>query len=330
MERDQALKFMHDLLRLMSQKNGSDLFITANFPPAIKVDGKITPVSNQILSAQHTADLARSIMNDRQAAEFEATKECNFAISPSGIGRFRVNALIQQGRVAVATFAVLIGMEKLRPHSAAPLVAVGLAIAAAWFFDLEAMGEKTKQADHDQRALQDDPSPGQAARITRHGGIAQQRRTIDHCNRARDQRLTPRQERAQKNPADQGREQDRQKCERCGRAGKPPHRRKHTDHDRHRRAQPGRQYPGHVDQRKTGRRQSPNLVLTQAREHGEGEDDARRTCAQQHGKRRCRHRFRFGRALRQRARCAWICSDSARRLEKMWRLSALSERNCMP
>ena len=101
MERDQALKFMHDLLRLMTQKNGSDLFITANFPPAIKVDGKVTPVSNQVLSAGHTAELARSIMNDRQAAEFESTKECNFAISPSGIGRFRVNALIQQGRVAV-------------------------------------------------------------------------------------------------------------------------------------------------------------------------------------------------------------------------------------
>ena len=101
MERDQALKFMHDLLRLMTQKNGSDLFITANFPPAIKVDGKVTPVSNQILSAGHTAELARAIMNDRQAAEFESTKECNFAISPSGIGRFRVNALIQQGRVAV-------------------------------------------------------------------------------------------------------------------------------------------------------------------------------------------------------------------------------------
>ena len=101
MERDQALKFMHDLLRLMSQKNGSDLFITANFPPAIKVDGKIMPVSNQVLSATHTAELARAIMNDRQAAEFESSKECNFAISPSGIGRFRVNALIQQGRVAV-------------------------------------------------------------------------------------------------------------------------------------------------------------------------------------------------------------------------------------
>ena len=101
MERDQAMKFMHDLLRLMSQKKGSDLFITAGFPPAIKIDGKIQPVSNQVLTASHTAELARSIMNDRQAAEFEASKECNFAISPAGIGRFRVNALVQQGRVAV-------------------------------------------------------------------------------------------------------------------------------------------------------------------------------------------------------------------------------------
>jgi len=101
MERDQALKFMHDLLRLMVQKKGSDLFITANFPPAIKIDGKVMPVSNQVLTAQHTAELARAIMNDRQAAEFESTKECNFAISPSGIGRFRVNALVQQGRVGV-------------------------------------------------------------------------------------------------------------------------------------------------------------------------------------------------------------------------------------
>jgi twitching motility protein PilU len=101
MEKDQALKFMHDLLRLMVQKKGSDLFITANFPPAIKIDGKITPVSNQTLSAQHTSELARAIMNDRQAADFESTKECNFAISPSNIGRFRVNALVQQGKVAV-------------------------------------------------------------------------------------------------------------------------------------------------------------------------------------------------------------------------------------
>ena len=101
MERDQALKFMHELLRLMVQKNGSDLFVTANFPPAIKIDGKLTPVSSQVLTAQHTAELARAIMNDRQAAEFEATRECNFAISPADIGRFRVNAFVQQGRIGV-------------------------------------------------------------------------------------------------------------------------------------------------------------------------------------------------------------------------------------
>ncbi|MDD5295563.1 MAG: PilT/PilU family type 4a pilus ATPase [Rhodocyclaceae bacterium] len=101
MERDQALKFMHDLLRLMASKKGSDLFITVGFPPAIKVDGKIEPQSNQALSPSHTAELARAIMSDRQAAEFEASKEGNFAISPPGIGRFRVNAFIQQGRVGV-------------------------------------------------------------------------------------------------------------------------------------------------------------------------------------------------------------------------------------
>ncbi|MDR2014986.1 MAG: PilT/PilU family type 4a pilus ATPase [Azoarcus sp.] len=99
MKRDQALKFMHDLLGLMLQKKGSDLVITVGFPPAIKIDGRIVPQSNQPLSPMHTAELARAIMNDRQAAEFEATKECNFAISPAGIGRFRANAFIQQGRV---------------------------------------------------------------------------------------------------------------------------------------------------------------------------------------------------------------------------------------
>jgi twitching motility protein PilU len=101
MEREQSLKFMHDLLRAMLARKGSDLFITAGFPPAIKVDGKITPVSQQSLSPVHTQELARSVMTDKQAAEFEATNECNFAISPSGIGRFRVNAFVQQGRVGL-------------------------------------------------------------------------------------------------------------------------------------------------------------------------------------------------------------------------------------
>src|SRR3954467_4244465 len=101
MEREQATKFMYDLLRLLLQKKGSDLFITVGFPPAMKVDGKMTPVSNQQLAAQHTADLARAIMNDKQSAEFEAKKECNFAIAPAGIGRFRVNAFVQQGNVGL-------------------------------------------------------------------------------------------------------------------------------------------------------------------------------------------------------------------------------------
>ena len=101
MERDQATKFINDLLKLMVSRNGSDLFLTAEFPPAIKVDGKITKVSPQPLSGVHTQALARSIMSDKQAAEFERTKECNFAIAPGGIGRFRVNALVQMGKVGL-------------------------------------------------------------------------------------------------------------------------------------------------------------------------------------------------------------------------------------
>ena len=101
MEREQAVKFMHDLLRAMVAKKASDLFITVGFPPAIKLDGKMTPVAQQSLTAQHTSELARGIMNDKQASEFEATKECNFAVSPGDIGRFRVNAFMQQGRVGM-------------------------------------------------------------------------------------------------------------------------------------------------------------------------------------------------------------------------------------
>ncbi|HEY9445483.1 MAG TPA: PilT/PilU family type 4a pilus ATPase [Burkholderiales bacterium] len=101
MERDQAVKFMHDLLRAMVAKKASDLFITVGFPPAIKLDGKMSPVAQQALTSQHTVELARAMMNDRQAAEFEASKECNFAISPGGIGRFRVSAFMQQGRVGM-------------------------------------------------------------------------------------------------------------------------------------------------------------------------------------------------------------------------------------
>ena len=97
MERDQAIKYMRDLLTLMIEKKGSDLFITRDFPPAIKIDGKVTPVSKTKLTQDNTKALAYAVMNDRQIKEYEATKECNFAIAPTGIGRFRCNAFIQQG-----------------------------------------------------------------------------------------------------------------------------------------------------------------------------------------------------------------------------------------
>src|SRR5437868_2367050 len=99
MEREQATKFIYDLLRALIAKKGSDLFLTAGFPPAMKIDSKMTPVSQTALTGHHTALLVRAIMNDKQAAEFEASKECNFAIAPQGIGRFRINCFVQQGQV---------------------------------------------------------------------------------------------------------------------------------------------------------------------------------------------------------------------------------------
>ena len=96
MEREQAIKFMIDLLKLLKQKNGSDLFITVGFPPAMKIDGKVTPVSKQPLTPENAKALTYCIMNDRQLKEYESTKECNFAIAPPGVGRFRCNSFIQQ------------------------------------------------------------------------------------------------------------------------------------------------------------------------------------------------------------------------------------------
>jgi twitching motility protein PilU len=101
MATDQSIQFTQNLLRAMVSRKASDLFITVGFPPALKIDGKVTPVSTQTLTPQMTADLARALMNDKQAQEFETTKECNFAISPANIGRFRVSAFMQQARVGM-------------------------------------------------------------------------------------------------------------------------------------------------------------------------------------------------------------------------------------
>src|ERR1700742_5246574 len=99
MYREQGIKLMQDLLRRVVDKKPSDLFITSGFPPAIKIDGEVRPQSERALTAEQAATLVRAIMNDRQTKEFDATKECNFAIAPPGIGRFRVSAFVQQGAI---------------------------------------------------------------------------------------------------------------------------------------------------------------------------------------------------------------------------------------
>jgi len=99
MERDEAIKLIQQLLTAMKARGASDLFITAGFPPAIKLDGQMTPVGDKPLSGQNSALLMRALMSDRQLKEFEASNECNFAIHPPGIGRFRVSAFVQMGQV---------------------------------------------------------------------------------------------------------------------------------------------------------------------------------------------------------------------------------------
>jgi twitching motility protein PilU len=111
MERDQAIRLTQNLLKKMVENKGSDLFITAEFPPAIKIDGVIQPYADSPLTPEQSSLIVRSIMNDKQSREFDATKECNFAIAPQGIGRFRVSAFVAQGNVG----AVLCTIETKIP-----------------------------------------------------------------------------------------------------------------------------------------------------------------------------------------------------------------------
>ena len=113
MEKGQAEKFVFDLLRLMLGKKASDMFITAGFPPAMKIDGKLTPISQQVLSPQQAREIARSIMNDKQTAEFDGTNECNFAIGMPGVARFRVNAFVQRGSVGLVFRTITTKIPKL-------------------------------------------------------------------------------------------------------------------------------------------------------------------------------------------------------------------------
>ena len=122
MEREQAVRLTQNLLRKMVEKEGSDLFLTTNFPPAIKVDGQIHKATDTPLSAAQSSMMVRSIMNDKQIKEFDATKECNFAISPQGIGRFRVSAFIQQGMVGAVLRTITTEIPTLNELDLPPIL----------------------------------------------------------------------------------------------------------------------------------------------------------------------------------------------------------------
>ena len=122
MERDQAVRLTQSLLKKMVEKEGSDLFLTSGFPPAIKVDGTIHKATEEALSPDQSAMMVRSIMNDKQITEFDATKECNFAIEPQGIGRFRVSAFIQQGMVGAVLRTITTNIPTLQGLELPPIL----------------------------------------------------------------------------------------------------------------------------------------------------------------------------------------------------------------
>lgn len=122
MDRQQAAKYMLDCLRTMLQRKGSDLFISAEFPPACKIDGKLTPLTETRLTPEQTSTLVRSIMNDHQIREFDASKECNFAIAPPGIGRFRVNVFVQQGRTGAVLRIIPTDIPKIEDLNLPPIL----------------------------------------------------------------------------------------------------------------------------------------------------------------------------------------------------------------
>ena len=122
MEREQAVRLTQNLLRKMVERDGSDLFLTAGFPPAIKVDGTIHKATDTPLSPDQAAMMVRSIMNDKQIKEFDATKECNFAIAPQGIGRFRVSAFIQQGMVGAVLRTITTEIPTLEDLDLPPIL----------------------------------------------------------------------------------------------------------------------------------------------------------------------------------------------------------------
>ncbi len=113
MDTPQAWTNVQRLLALMKSKGASDLFVTAGFAPAIKLDGRMTAIAPDPLSAEDCRALVRSAMNERQRQEFDDTNECNFAIGIDGIGRFRVSAFVQQGKAGMVARTITTEIPEL-------------------------------------------------------------------------------------------------------------------------------------------------------------------------------------------------------------------------
>jgi|GEM_PF-454461 len=95
--RDSAPRFVMALLKDMEAHGASDMYLTAGYPPLFRVHGALRPFREEPLSPKEVAVIVRSVMNDRQRREFDDTHECNFAIRPGDMGRYRVSAFVQQG-----------------------------------------------------------------------------------------------------------------------------------------------------------------------------------------------------------------------------------------
>ena len=119
---EEMRKFIHSLLTHMVNNKGSDLFITAGYPPAMKLDGKLTKITDKPLTADHTMQIARSIMDDKQAEEFLTTNECNFAISLPGVSRFRINAMVQRGAAALVCRVITSDIPKFDNMNLPPVL----------------------------------------------------------------------------------------------------------------------------------------------------------------------------------------------------------------
>ena len=136
---EEMKKFIHNLLTHMFKNKGSDLFITAGYPPAMKLDGKLTKITDKPLTAEHTEQIARSIMDDKQAEEFFGTNECNFAISLAGVSRFRVNAMVQRGAAALVCRVITSDIPKFDNMNLPPILKQvvmekrGLVIFCGWY-----------------------------------------------------------------------------------------------------------------------------------------------------------------------------------------------------